>query len=84
MVQPFGMALIDDRLYVGEGNNGLRVFDASNRDALTEMNYYPDLSAYDIIEHPTIPDVILLASESGLVQYHIVQDNYSPLSKILF
>jgi len=84
MVQPFGMALIDDRLYVGEGNNGLRVFDASNRDALTEVNYYPDLSAYDIIGHPTIPDVILLASESGLVQYDIVQDNYSPLSKILF
>ncbi len=69
---------------VGGGNNGLRVFDASNRNALIEVNYFPDLSAYDIIEHPTIPDVILLAFESGLVQYDIVQNNHSPLSKILF
>jgi len=84
MVQPFGMALINDLLYVGEGNNGLRVFDATNRDMLSEVSYMPSISAYDIIEHPTIPNVILLASETGLVQYDIVGDNYSPISEILF
>ena len=84
MTSPFGLSLIGDILYVGEGNNGLRTFDASNRSALSEISYNRDISAYDIIAHPTRMDVILLASESGLVQYGVDGDQFDALSQILF
>ena len=84
MTSPFGLSLIGDLLYVGEGNNGLRIFDASNRSALSEVTFIRDISAYDIIAHPTRIDVVLLASEQGLVQYGVEGSQFSALSEILF
>jgi len=84
MTSPFGLSLIGDILYVGEGNNGLRTFDASNRSALSEISHNRDISAYDIIAHPTRTDVVLLASEQGLVQYGVDGDQFNALSEILF
>jgi hypothetical protein len=84
MSSPFGLSLIGDLLYVGEGNNGLRVFDATNRSALSEISYNRDISAYDIIPHPTRTDIVLLASEQGLVQYGVNGDQFDALSEILF
>ena len=84
MTSPFGLSLIGDLLYVGEGDNGLRVFDASNRSALSEISYNRDISAFDIIAHPTRPDVVLLASEQGLAQYDVEGDRFDVLSRILF
>lgn len=85
MTSPYGMALIGDRLYVGEGENGLKVFDASQRAQLSEIESVTNVSAYDIMQHPTRTDLILLASESGLVQYEISADqDFTALSTISF
>jgi len=84
MTSPYGLSLIGDVLYVGEGNNGLRIFDASNRSALSEISFIRDISAYDIIAHPTRTDIVLLASEQGLVQYGVDGAQFSALSEILF
>ncbi len=85
MSSPYGMTLINDRLYVGEGEFGLKVFDASQRVALTEIETVTNVSAYDIMPHPTRTDLILLASSTGLVQYEIDQDDdFVPLSRISF
>ncbi len=84
MESPFGMYLVDDRLFVGEGDNGLRIFDASQRDALTEIDHFSSLAAFDVIGHPTRADILLLASESGLAQYEIGSQGFEELSQILF
>ena len=84
MESPFGMTLIADILYVGEGENGLKLFDASDRTNLKEIKHDETVQAYDIIAHPTKPNLILIASPDGFGQYEIdgVTEDLSLLSWI--
>lgn len=69
MRSPYGMALIGDKLYVGEGEQGLSIFDASDRHNIILEKYVSDIQAFDVIEHPTRQDVVLIAGPNGLDQY---------------
>ena len=71
MLSPYGITLIDNKLYVGEGANGLKIFDATNRENLTLETYDNSIQAYDVIAHPTRPDLLLIAGPEGLGQYEI-------------
>ncbi len=77
MDSPYGMALIGDRLFVGEGSNGLKIFDAYNPGALSVLSSNTSVLAYDVIAHPTLPNVILTTGDGGLQQYEI---DYSDMS----
>lgn len=71
MESPYGMTLIGDKLYVGEGANGLKIFDATDRDNIVEIKHDTSVQAYDIIAHPFRQDLILIASPNGFGQYEI-------------
>ncbi len=71
MLSPFGMTKIGDVLYVGEGDNGLKTFDASNGSNLSMIDYDSTVQAYDVIAHPTRSDIILIASPNGFGQYRV-------------
>jgi len=75
MLSPFGMTKIGDILYVGEGNNGLKTFDASNGSELSLINSDRDVQAYDVIAHPTRSDIILVAGPNGFGQYRVSETN---------
>ena len=84
MESPFGMTLIGDRLYVGEGENGLKVFDVSRRNSPTEIKFDRSVQAYDIIAHPTNENRILISSPTGYGQYDVdpLTEDYSLISWI--
>ena len=84
MESPFGMTLIGDRLYVGEGENGLKVFDVSRRNSPTEIKFDRNVQAYDIIAHPTNENRILISSPTGYGQYDVdpLTEDYSLISWI--
>jgi hypothetical protein len=69
MFSPYGMAKIGNILYVGEGDGGLTAFDATDPLRLVELFHDPSIKAYDIMEHPTRTDLLLIAGISGLEQY---------------
>lgn len=71
MNSPFGMTLIGDLLYVGEGESGLMVYDASDRRSLRRLKADDSVEAYDVLPHPTNPNMLLIASPEGLQQYRI-------------
>lgn len=71
MESPYGMSLIGNKLYVGEGTNGMKVFDASDRRNLTLLNTDQSVTAYDVLSHPNRSDVLLIASPDGLIQYQL-------------
>jgi len=77
MDSPYGMALIGDNLFVGEGENGIKIFDASNPAALNHLNSNVNVLAYDILEHPTLPNVVLTTGDAGLQQYEIDYSDFS-------
>ena len=84
MESPFGMTLIGDKLYVGEGQNGLKVFDASQRNSLHEIKFDQTVQAYDIIAHPTNENRILISGPDGYGQYDVdpLTEDYSLISWI--
>ncbi len=83
MESPFGLTKIGTKLYVGEGANGLKIFDASNERFLVLEKSETGLSAYDVLQHPTRTDIILIAGPDGLGQYQ-VQDSFDLLSNVAF
>jgi len=74
MNSPYGMTIIGDRLFVGEGENGLSVFDATDRLNPTLIFTDPSIIAYDIIAHPGDESMILIAGTDGLSQYSFEGD----------
>ena len=73
MESPFGMTMIGDKLFVGEGANGLKIFDATDRTNLVLDKWDQSVEAYDVIPHPVRADLVLIAGPGGLGQYKIDQ-----------
>ena len=79
MTSPYGMTVVNNYLFVGEGVNGLTVFDVTNPQNPVESTSL-SIEAYDIMPHPTDPTIILTAGHSGLEQYSI---DYGSMSMTL-
>lgn len=85
MESPFGMMMANNRLYVGEGTNGLKIFNAEDKSNLTLESWEPNIEAYDIIYHPTNPNLLLIAGPTGISQYQIEGGvDYSLISTLTF
>lgn len=68
---PYGMALISNKLLVGEGANGLTIFNANDAKNLVKMVNYPAVEAFDVMIHPTNPNIILVTNSTGIKQIEI-------------
>lgn len=84
MASPYGITMIGNKLYVGEGRNGLKIFDASDKLNPILESSVSSIQAYDVIAHPTKSDILLIAGPDGLNQYRIQKDNKELLSNIAF
>lgn len=82
MESPYGMTIINGQLYVGEGENGLKVFNILADDTLELVDHDKSIQAYDVIPHPTKSDIILVASPNGFGQYQITSTSKKLLSWI--
>jgi len=71
MSSPYGLRIVNNYLFIGEGINGLTVFDANSPENLVYVNNYENIHAYDIMMHPTISDRLLTTNQNGLQQYAI-------------
>lgn len=71
---PYGMSVIQDLLFVGNGLNGLVVFDISDAQNPKLVKEYKDLEAYDIIADPNDSNYLFIAGANGMNQYHLRND----------
>lgn len=74
MASPYGMAIHDNILYVGNGDNGLEIFNANNPLNLVHLGTNSAVKAYDVIPHPTIPHLILTSGPNGIEQYEFNEE----------
>jgi len=74
MSSPYGMTVIGKDLYVGEGKNGLKIFDISNYKK-PKLKAEHDIEAYDIISDPFDNKIVFIAGPHGLSQFTILGDN---------
>ena len=81
---PYGMAIINNYLFVGQGENGFTVFDISSDDDIVEVAKVPGLVVFDIMQHPANPNILLVSNSYGIKEYHIDYTTFSvsPLGSI--
>lgn len=82
MRSPYGMAIINDQLYVGEGENGLKIFEINDDTSLKLIAQDYTIKAYEVIPHPTKNDIIFVKSAYSLAQYEIKDNSRKLLSSI--
>ncbi len=68
MTNPHGLGIDDGTLFICDGDDGLKVFDASDVNAIDEnmIQHYQDINTYDIIP---FNDVAFMIGSDGLFQY---------------
>lgn len=68
MAHPHGLAIDGDILFLCEGEYGLKVFDAGNRQAIGDnlISHLKDIHAYDVI---AIDSHLILVGDDGIYQY---------------
>ena len=71
MTSPYGMTIIGNHLFVGEGANGLKIFDITDNKAPQLINQNSSIEAYDIISDPQNSNIIFIAGPQGLSQFTI-------------
>ena len=77
--------MIEDKLYVGEGENGLTIFDIEDERNPELIESIKDIEAYDIISDPIDKKIIFIAGPDGLQQYTMgVNESLELNSTILF
>lgn len=76
MHNPHGLGISGETLFVCDGDEGLKVYDATDVGAITanELAHFPDLHAYDVIP---LGNVVMTIGEDGFYQY-----DFSDLSNI--
>jgi hypothetical protein len=83
---PYGLCFANNYLFVGEGKNGLTIFNASNPEKLKNKLNIPYVEAYDIMIHPNNPNIIILSNSNGIQQYQIDWNtlNLNSVGKLYF
>ena len=66
LTSPKGLAINNDILYVCD--NGIRIFDVSNKSNITELKYIPNIPANDVIYYN---DRILVTADNGFYQFDV-------------
>jgi hypothetical protein len=87
MQSPYGLGIDKGKLFVCEGKNGLKRFDASNPLNLQQVAHQTGIDAYDVIP---INNTLMLIGKDGLYQYdysdskNLVQKSVIPVKRVEF
>lgn len=74
---PNGLGFKDDKLFICDGADGLKVYDKSDVDNLIQLNHFKDIVAYDVIP---LENSLLMIGDKILYQYRYFDDNIRLLS----
>jgi len=76
MHNPHGLGIDDGILFICDGDDGLKIYDASDAEKIdkNEIAHYPDVHAFDVIP---FDNILLMIGEDGFYQY-----DYSDLNDI--
>ncbi|UBM59946.1 hypothetical protein LAG90_04695 [Marinilongibacter aquaticus] len=80
LLNPFGLAVKGNRLYVGEDDRGLRIFDLSDPENMQTVRRDFNINARDIIP---LENSLLITASNGISQYKLEEnDQFTLLSHI--
>ena len=80
MLSPYGLGVDNKKLFICEGSNGLKTFDATNILDIKLLQHFKNMDAYDVIP---LNKTLMMIGKDGLYQYDYSNPNdLKLLSKI--
>jgi len=77
MTEPYGLGIKEEKLFICDGPDGLKVYDKSNIDDLVQLNHFEEISTYDVIP---LANSLLMIGDKVLYQYEYLDDDIQLLS----
>lgn len=77
MVDPYGLGVKDEKLFICDGPSGLKVYDKTNVEDLKLLNHFEDINTYDVIP---LQNSLLMIGDKVLYQYEYLDTEIRLLS----
>ncbi len=77
MTEPYGLGVKEEKLFICDGPDGLKVYDKSNIDDLVQLNHFEDINTYDVIP---LANSLLMIGDKVLYQYEYLDNEIRLLS----
>ena len=76
---PYGLGVKDEKLFVCDGDSGLKVYDKTDVENLVALNHFADINTFDVIplEHS-----LLMVGQDVLYQYSYLENDIALMSTL--
>ncbi|WP_299435154.1 hypothetical protein [uncultured Maribacter sp.] len=76
---PYGLGIKDEKLFICDGEAGLKVYDKTNIENLKELNHFKDIDTFDVIP---LENQLLMVGDEILYQYEYLNNNIKLISTL--
>lgn len=76
---PYGLGIKDEKLFVCDGDSGLKVYDKTDINDLKELNHFEDIVTFDVIP---LENNLIMVGDGVLYQYEYLESGIKLLSQI--
>lgn len=76
---PYGLGIKDEKLFICDGDSGLKVYDKSDIENLISLNHFENIRTFDVIPLDTN---LLMVGEKALYQYEYLENEIRLLSTL--
>lgn len=77
--EPYGLGIKDEKLFICDGSSGLRVYDKTDINNLTELNHFEDIITFDVIP---MENRLLMVGDEVLYQYEYLNNDIALISTL--
>lgn len=76
---PYGLGIKDEKLFVCDGDSGLKIFDKTDIQNLETLNHFEDIVTFDVIPRE---EMLLMVGDDILYQYEYLEEGISLMSTL--
>jgi len=76
---PYGLGVKDEKLFVCDGDSGLKVYDKTNIEDLVTLNHFKNINTFDVIP---LAETLLMVGDEILYQYEYKENSIKLLSTL--
>ncbi|MGI9552982.1 MAG: LVIVD repeat-containing protein, partial [Aurantibacter sp.] len=76
---PYGLGIKDEKLFVCDGESGLKVYDKTDVENLVSLNHFENINTFDVIP---MDDNLLMVGDQVLYQYKYLENDIELMSTL--
>jgi hypothetical protein len=76
---PYGLGIKDEKLFVCDGDSGLKVYDKTDVEDLVSLNHFENINTFDVIP---LENSLLMVGEDVLYQYAYLDNDIKLMSTL--